>query len=365
MRIPGPTIRRGRDVAGAVARRPPTDGELGLCDAVPLPRAALLRPAAARANAGGMRRTDPDAREVGGPAADPWMAAMRRGDFEHAWQVSDRILRARIAAGVTCWHWPRHLQYVWGGEPLAGKRVLVRCYHGLGDTLQFIRFVAPLRALATHVTIWVQPALLPLVATAPGVDAVLPLHDGTPEVAHDVDIEIMELPHALRITAATLPNAVPYLFPPKAAAAIPETGARRVGIVWKAGGWDPARSVPAALLGQLTAIADTRFYSLQLGAETRELACLGLTDISTDDVIEAAARIRQLDCVITVDTMTAHLAGALAAPTWVLLQQDCDWRWMSGRGDSPWYPTARLFRQRRQGDWLAVIADVAAALRAC
>ncbi|HEY0442568.1 MAG TPA: hypothetical protein VGD36_21055, partial [Xanthobacteraceae bacterium] len=218
------------------------------------------------------------------------MEAMRRGDFDRAWQISDAILRERVAGGATCWHWPRHLQYVWNGAPLAGKRVLVRCYHGLGDTIQFIRFAAPLRAIASHVTVWVQPELLALVGTAPGVDAVLPLHDGTPDAAYDLDIEIMELPHALRITPATLPRRVPYLVPPAARAVLPETAARRVGIAWKAGGWDPARSVPTPLIRTLADAPGIELVSLQLGLGSDELALAGMTDISTADVTEAATR---------------------------------------------------------------------------
>src|SRR5205809_1886740 len=124
-----------------------------------------------------------------------WVAAMRRGDFERAWQISDLHLRDRLADGEPCWNWPRHLQPIWRGTPLAGRRVLVRCYHGLGDTLQFVRFAAPLSRVARHNIFWVQPALLGLVAGVAGVQEVLPLHDGDPGIDYDVDIEIMELPH--------------------------------------------------------------------------------------------------------------------------------------------------------------------------
>lgn len=109
---------------------------------------------------------------------DRWTQAMRRGDFAAAWRISDNVLRTRMSRGETCWHWPRHHQFVWSGAPLAGRRVLVRCYHGLGDTIQFIRFAAPLRRQASGVIVWAQPALMPLLAGAEGVDEVLPLHDG-------------------------------------------------------------------------------------------------------------------------------------------------------------------------------------------
>src|SRR5215203_5828143 len=146
------------------------------------------------------------------PEDDEWMAAMRRGDFARAWEISDGVLRERKASGGGGWDLPRHEQNIWNGASLVGKRVLIRCYHGLGDTIQFIRFAAPLRASAREVLVWAQPALLPLIATAAGVDRVLPLHDGTPDVAYDVDIEVMELPHALRVTQHAVPRGVPYLF---------------------------------------------------------------------------------------------------------------------------------------------------------
>jgi ADP-heptose:LPS heptosyltransferase len=298
------------------------------------------------------------------------MAAMRRGDFAAAWRVSDEVMSARAARGEACWRWPRHQQFIWDGRPLAGKRVLVRCYHGLGDTIQFIRFAAPLRRIAARVTVWAQPALVPLIATAPGVDEALPLHDGDAPAVYDADIEIMELPHALRASAARLGACAPYLHPPPLTDCAPEDspGRRRVGFVWQAGGWDARRSIPtpliAGLLERLARRGSVAAFVLQRGLPARDLAGLAARDIGSDDVAATAARIRTLDLVVSVDTMAAHLAGALAAPTFTLLHADCDWRWMQGRADSPWYPSMRLFRQSRPGDWRNVIAQVEQALAA-
>jgi len=292
---------------------------------------------------------------------DPWTAAMRRGDYEAAWIISDSILQKRLASGQTCWHWPRHLQYVWTGAPLAEKRVLVRCYHGLGDTIQFIRFAQPLRRLAREVIVWVQPALLDLARTAPGVDKVLPLHDGTPDIGYDVDIEIMELPHALRVTGAP-PAEVPYLFPPCEPLMPLGKAELAVGVVWEAGGWEGRRSVPPDLIAQLADVPFARFYSLQRGPAASSAQPLRMSDIGSNDVLRTAARVQQLDLIVSVDTMVAHLAGALARPVWTLLHADCDWRWQQGRSDSVWYPTMRLFRQTRPGDWHSVIDTVRSAL---
>lgn len=287
---------------------------------------------------------------------------MRSGDFEAAWIVSDTVLRKRLQSGQACWHWPRHLQFVWRGDPLDGRRVLVRCYHGLGDTIHFIRFAEPLRRIAGEVIVWVQPALLPLVARAAGVDRAIPLHDGVVEAEFDIDIELMELPHALRTSAQTIPARVPYLAPIRQTRPLNTGQKPRIGIVWEAGDWDRKRSVPIRLFERLSALPWMSLFSLQRGPARKQAMSIGAVDISSDNVEETAARMQQLDLIISVDTMAAHLAGALGRPTWVLLHADCDWRWMRDRSDSPWYPTMRLFRQQRYGDWNSALDAVVAAL---
>ena len=291
---------------------------------------------------------------------------MMRGDFEAAWRISDEVLRRRTASGADCHHWPRHLQYVWRGEPLAGRRVLVRCYHGLGDTLQFARFFEPLSKIAASVQVWAQPALMELLSSVSGVDRLTPLHGGVVDADFDIDIELMEIPHALRITQAMLQRAVPYISPNRphglSRQTMPRADRFNIGIVWRSGDWDSRRSLPPEALAPLSALSRTRLYSLQLGATERELAQLGAIDISSSDIAVAAARMRTLDLILSPDTMAAHLAGALGAPVFTLLHARCDWRWMEGRPDSPWYPSMRLFRQRRQGDWATPIAEAAAAI---
>ncbi|MFL5384350.1 MAG: ADP-heptose--LPS heptosyltransferase [Longimicrobiaceae bacterium] len=287
-----------------------------------------------------------------------WMAAMRRGDFAAAWEPSDAVLRAR--AGTPCWHLPRHEQWVWDGTPLDGKRVLVRCYHGLGDTLQFIRYAPLVRRVAAEVTVWAQPALIPLLRTVRGIDRLLPLHDGACEAEHDVDVEVMELAHVFRSTLDTLPAEVPYLHADPAP--IERDGRLHVGLVWRAGEWDDRRSIPFPLLAPLAEIPGVALHVLQRGPARDEAAGFGI-DSGSDDVLECARVMRALDRVVTVDSMTAHLAGALGVPVWTLLHAEPDWRWMEGRGDSPWYPTMRLFRQAAAGEWAPVIARVAAGLR--
>ena len=287
-----------------------------------------------------------------------WMRHMRSGDWTAAWALSDAALAAR--AGTPSWHLPRHQQWVWDGTPFDGRRVLVRCYHGLGDTLQFVRFMPRLRAVAREVTVWAQPALLPLLATVGGIDRLVPLDDGAPGVPYDVDVEIMELAHAFRVTPDTLPREVPYLAMREAASGKRDADGRlHVGLVWSCGDWNrEQRSIPFAQLLPLFDLRDVVIHVLQRGPALAECPpSLGIHD-GSDDVTEAARRVCALDLVVTVDTMMAHLAGALAVPVWTLLPEPADWRWMAGRDTSPWYPTMRLVRQPRPGDWPAVIARV-------
>ena len=288
---------------------------------------------------------------------DPWMEHMRHGDFAAAWEVSDRILRER--AGVPCEHLPRHFQYFWDGEPLEGKRVLVRCYHGLGDTIQFVRYAPLLRSVAKEVIMWAQPKLIPLLRSVPGIGRLLPLHDGALDVDFDTSVEIMELPHVFRTTLATIPNAVPYLH--ATPARLPHTSNLKVGLTWAGGPWDESRSIPFDVLQPLIRVPHIDWYVFQRDEALADWP-QSLGTISNDALCDEARTISALDLMISVDTMTAHLAGALGVPVWTLLQKNADWRWMEGRDDSPWYPTMRLFRQEQQGDWTSVIDGVVANL---
>lgn len=286
------------------------------------------------------------------------MAAMRRGDYAAAWAVSDRVLQERLANGASCFDWPRHLQYIWRGEPLDDRCVLVRCYHGLGDTIQFVRLLAPVRERAREVILWVQPALMELLHSVKGIDRLLPLHDGEPEVEYDVDVELMELAHVLRVTPETIPAQVPYIY--VSSRGEPRQDSRlQVGVAWRSGDWNPDRSIPHDLLASLDNLHGVHWHSLQYPRITPPIraSIMGCREIHV-----MAARMMSLDLIISVDSMPAHLAGALGLPVWTLLHDQCDWRWLSCSERSPWYPTMRLFRQPRPGDWAGVLAKVRAAL---
>ena len=294
-----------------------------------------------------------DSAEEAGRDNQEWLQHARRGDFDRAWRVSDCILARHIASPD--FTRPRHEQSIWTGKSIDGARVLVRCYHGLGDTIQFSRYFPMLRARAREVTVWAQPALLQLLASIQGIDRLIPLTDGVPEVPYDVDVEVMELPFVFRSTLPSIPRAVPYIRVP--AADLPRTPPR-VGVVWRCGDWEMRRSIPFHDVRPLFEVEGVTWCSLQQHRRPGE-AHPRLVDISADDIYEAARRMAALDLVITVDSMPAHLAGALGIPVWTLLRKDADWRWMDDREDSPWYPTMHLFRQRAEGDWADVIERVA------
>ena len=296
-----------------------------------------------------------------------WLAAMRRGDYEGAWRATDRIealRRARQRQPGFAWR-PEYLR--WDGTPLAGRSVMVRCEHGLGDTLQFMRFIPHLGA--AHVHFMVQPPLVALLRGAPGLGDVRDWWSDAPLPPHDIDIEVMELAYALRTTPSTLPPPYPHLAGKlPATAPLPEDEGRlRVGLLWSVSDWGQERSVPLSVLAPLFGVEEVQFFSLQQGEAARDplLQRLDIEILSprTTRIEAAAAAMRAMDLVICPDAMPAHLAGTLGRPTWVMLKHDADWRWMDAREDSPWYPSLRLFRQPRPGDWGAVAQQVAAALR--
>lgn len=290
------------------------------------------------------------------PAGQRWLEATRRGDFPAAWTVSDAVLAGRDLATRDNPALPYHLRWVWDGQPIEGRRVLVRCYHGLGDTLQFCRYLPLLRSRVAALTVETQPGLANLLSTLPGPDQVVPFDPAHPLQASDADIEIMELAHALRLP----PPPPPYLH------VVPrrqsETGLF-VGLCWAAGGWDPDRSIPVEALAPLADLPGLRLVSLQRGpaanAASNEL--LAVAQDCSMDLMRTARLVAGLDLVVTVDTMIAHLAAALGRPTWLLLKRDADWRW--GHGRSPWYPAVRQFRQSIPGDWAAPVAALVAELR--
>jgi hypothetical protein len=310
-----------------------------------------------------------------------WMLHMRCGDFAAAWRLSDLVLRARRA--IRCEHLPPHLQWIWDGRSLERKRVLIRCYHGLGDTVHFIRYAPLVRAVAVEVTVLAQPELLPLLSSVSGIDRLLPLERGDMRLDYDVDVEVMELPHVFRTTLESIPAQIPYIDPTNAVVGDVQLPLLRdcswrvngersggagahtvrdkltVGIVWAAGDWDRRRSIPVSLLAPLANVEGVELQIFQVGAALTEPREWHAIIPRWNDIVMEAMLVRGLDLMISIDSLPAHLAGALGVPVWTLLQKEADWRWMEGRSDTPWYPTMRLFRQERAGEWPPVITAVA------
>jgi hypothetical protein len=279
-------------------------------------------------------------------AAGRWVCHMLCGDFSRAWQESEAITRR----GKPDPH------RFWDGTPVDDRKVLIRCLHGLGDTIQFVRYAPLVRARARSLTIEAQPVLKELLRHSRLADQVITW--GDPEPPWDQQIEIIELPRIFKTTLASIPNSVPYLDVP-GITGVSIQDAICVGIVWASSEYNPARSIPLQEMARIFSYDGVQFFSLQAGVRQRDLApwkrrVKNLCDESAC-IMKAAQNLKKLDLVITVDTMMPHLAGALGRPVWTLLHFESDWRWMLDRLDSPWYPTMRLFRQPRPGDWRTVI----------
>src|SRR4051812_43394327 len=228
-----------------------------------------------------------------------WSAALACGDYASAWAISDRVLSSRNPSTRNDPTRPYHLRWVWDGQPIARKHVLARCYHGLGDTIQFLRYVPALLDRSASLTVEIQPALLELAATVSGGGRFFPFDQADPLPPAECELEIMENAHALRAPPDIRRG--PYLFLP---ASLRSTGAARgrlsIGLCWQAGDWDNERSITPAYI--MEAASD-------LGA-----SLVSLQEEDLPGLPETASTIAALDLVITVDTMIAHLAGALGVP---------------------------------------------------
>jgi tetratricopeptide (TPR) repeat protein len=302
-------------------------------------------------------------------------ALLARGDFIDGWSEYEwRLRAAEVRATV--------LRRPWRGENLAGKHVCVRAEQGLGDMMQFSRYLGRLTKQAGKVSFGVEPSLVSLFRTSfPEID-VFAGDEGVP-IAYDFDIHAMSLPYAFETRLESIPADVPYLRAPEKAIArwrekLAPLPGLKVGLVWAGNpqnSTDRIRSLePAhlpALLAPLLRAPGVSFVSLQLGARAADLLYLKpkdakkILDLSCDlaDFADTAGAMMNLDLVISIDSAPAHLAGALGKPVWLLLASHTDWRWLIDRDDTPWYPSMRLFRQRTGEGWPPVIERVVATLK--
>jgi tetratricopeptide (TPR) repeat protein len=288
---------------------------------------------------------------------------LTRGDYAAGWsKYEERFAANEKPCPVSGPRWT-------GTEPLDGKTVLVVAEQGFGDTFQFVRYVPLLAGRGANVVLAVPAPIAPALAALEGSPQIVRLSDAVPR--HDYAVPLVSLPHAFRTTLDTIPARVPYL------AADPERLAYwrgrlpdgpRIGLVWSgtsSAPWAGARSIALNDLAPILTNRSFRFVSLQRHLRPADAAALSQwPDLvhfgdALRDFADTAAIIASVDLVISIDTAVAHLAGAIARPLWVMLPHVADFRWLLGRTDSPWYPTARLFRQSTQGDWSDVIACVA------
>jgi len=301
------------------------------------------------------------------------LALLLAGQFEEGWKEfewrwqTERGARRGSLFSVPCWN----------GEAIGDRVILLFADEGYGDTLQFCRYVPQIAAGARGVVLAVQPSLVRLLSRLPGVTEIIT--EGGQQPSFDLWCALMSLPHAVGTTLDTIPTTTPYLTADPADVAhwrerFAGFAGLRVGLCWAGGRShnlsqivvDRRRSIALDTLAPLGKISGVQFFSLQKGPPeaARPPHGMGLQDFSEDlhDFADTAALIENLDLVISVDTAVAHLAGALGKPVWVLNRFDTCFRWPRNRDDSPWYPSARQFRQPTPGDWHSVISDARGAL---
>lgn len=303
----------------------------------------------------------------------------------HFYRSIELLRQGRLAEGFREYEWRwRHAgfpspraefaQPLWDGGDFGGRVLLLHTEQGLGDAIQFVRYAELAKARGGRVVVLCEAPLARLFEGCAGVDEIAV--KGGPLPHFDLHAPLLSLPHLLGTELHTIPARRGYLAPPAALRALPprRAGTRlRVGIAWAGSpghGKDRLRSCGLAALEPLLRRDDLDLVSLQHGPAAAELRShpLGhrVHDLGSGfrDLGEAAEAMMQLDLVICVDTSVAHLAAAMGRETWMLTPFDADWRWLLGRADSPWYPTLRLFRQERSGDWAAVVGRICAELPA-
>ncbi len=286
-------------------------------------------------------------------------------EYEWRWRLPDNPSKPR---GFT--------QPEWDGTRLNGQRLLLHAEQGVGDTFQFLRYAASAKARGARVIVECQANLTRLLARSPGIDLLFCRGESLP--AFDLHAPLMSLPRILATEPATIPAAKRYILADPADIEVrrdqlAQLGRPRVGIVWQGNLHNKSlrgRSTQLPLWSAILQHGNVAFISLQTDPGRSQLAEIDPAHRPFDpfaaapprDFGDTAAIIADLDLVISIDTAVAHLAGAMGRPVWVMLPYAADWRWLREREDSPWYPTMRLFRQRRPGDWVDVMERVESAL---
>jgi tetratricopeptide (TPR) repeat protein len=295
-----------------------------------------------------------------------------QGRFAEGWPEYEWRWKARVDA------LPNLTQPRWDGGPLGGKTILLCAEQGLGDSLQFVRYAKLLQGMGARVMAAVPAAMVSLISRCPGVAEAVALGGALPYF--DVWAPMLSVPGLCRTDATTIPNEVPYLVPEPGRlerwrGEVTALAGFKIGIGWQGNpkhAKDRFRSLPLSAYAPLAAVPGVRLVSLQKGDGVQQLAELAgrFSVHSFGDRVDAdaafedtAAIMKHLDLVVTSDSALAHLAGGLGVPVWLATPFAPDWRWQLGRGDSTWYPSMRLFRQKAVGNWEEVLQRMAAALR--
>lgn len=295
------------------------------------------------------------------------LVSLLTGDYAQGWQLFEwRWQSQSLKSSVRHFDKP-----VWQGEDMQGKTLLVYAEQGYGDTVQFCRYIPFLLAQGVDVVLEAPRTLLPLLSTLPGAGEghLRLVAQGDPLPAFDLHIALMSLPRAFDTRLETIPNAIPYLSPEPQhmnnwRARLGEKTRPRVGIVWSGRpGLAPDRKRSAQLVDIAPLLTlPFEFHALQKDIRAEDAATLArLSQLHTHteeliDFADTAALIAMMDVTLCVDTSVAHVAGAIGAPVWLMLPWVAEWRWLTERTDSPWYPTAELLRQPAAGDWSGLIA---------
>jgi tetratricopeptide (TPR) repeat protein len=258
-----------------------------------------------------------------------------------------------------------------GNQPLEGKTILIQCEQGFGDTIQFVRYIDLLAQNGAKIILAAQQPLIPVLNTFKNINTLLPLEGPLPNF--DYHSPLLSLPLAFKTTLETIPSQTPYLYSNQSLATeyqafLPSSAAPRIGIVWSGsdlGKNDWNRSVPLTQFMNIFKNKNVSLISLQKDVRPEDQAALATSNIThlgnkLKDFGHTAAIISCMDLIISIDTSVAHLAGAMNKPTWILLNDNADWRWFQNREDSPWYQSAKLFRQSSSGNWGDVINNVSA-----
>jgi len=295
---------------------------------------------------------------------------LREGLYADGWELYDtsRLLKTKNRAGEI---------KLWQGEIIAGAKILLFYDQGLGDTIQFVRYVDMAVALGAEVILWVQKPLRELMQTS-YPKLMFYVSDKIPLVQYDYACSLMSLPKLFHTTLMTIPSKIPYIQPPNESvekwqnrlAAVRPVNKKKIGVVWAGNPKhdnDQNRSIEFAVFHKLFSDLDVIWVSLQAGKRAMDLVDGSdqIVNYSDEflDFSQTAGLIANLDLVITIDSAVAHLAGAMGKQTWLLVPFMPDWRWQMGRDDSLWYPTMRLFRQAAIGDWPEVLKRVKTALQ--